>query len=75
MSTNTQHNRRRYGRTPEAHKLRASTVGTQPSQRVGIHLWPDAYERLAADAESHGLTLSGMGHHIIRTFYSLPPLP
>lgn len=73
--TNSQHQRRRYGRTPEAHKLRASTVGDQPSQRVGIHLWPDAYQLLEADAAKHGLTLSGWGHHIIRTYYSLPPLP
>jgi hypothetical protein len=50
-------------------------IGNQKSCRVGIHLWPDAYALLIADAERHGLTLSGMGHHIIRSFYQLPPIP
>lgn len=66
---------KRYGRSSEAHQLRAGLVGNKKSCRVGIHLWPDAYALLAADAEANGLTLSGMGHHIIRNHYQLPPLP
>jgi hypothetical protein len=66
---------KRYGRSHEAHQLRASLIGNQKSCRVGIHLWPDAYALFIADAERQGLTLSGMGHHIIRSYYQLPPLP
>ncbi len=66
---------KRYGRSHEAHLLRAGLVGNQKSCRIGVHLWPDAYALFVADAERHGLTLSGMGHHIIRSHYQLPPLP
>ena len=66
---------KRYGRTKAAHQLRAGLVGNQKSARVAIHLWPDAYALFLADAEAHGLTPSGMGHHIIRNYYQLPPLP
>jgi hypothetical protein len=67
---------KRYGRSPESHQLRAALVGNQKSQRIGpIHLWPDAYALFMADAKRHGLTPSGMGHHIIRNYYQLPPLP
>lgn len=66
---------KRYGRSKESHLLRASIVGNQKSQRIAMHLWPDAYALFIADAKRHGLTPSGMGHHIIRNYYQLPPLP
>jgi hypothetical protein len=67
--------RKRLGRTKEAHRLRAELFGQDRSRRVGIQLWPDAYERLAAEATANGLTVSGMGHQIIRSHYRLPPVP
>lgn len=66
--------RRRYGRSREAEELRHQ-LGATRATRVNTHVWPDAYDLLARDAEAAGLTISGMTHHIIRLFYKLPPIP
>lgn len=67
--------RKRLGRTKEAHRLRAELFGQSRSRRIGIQIWPDVYEQLAAEAAANGLTISGMGHQIMRNHYRLPPIP
>lgn len=67
--------RKRLGRSSAAHQMRQALFGTDSGYRVGVYLWPDARELLAADAATYGLTLSGMAHRIIRDHYQLPPIP
>ncbi|MCP9819836.1 hypothetical protein KBZ18_10060 [Synechococcus sp. Cruz-9H2] len=53
---------RRYGRRTHAHK-------------VGVHLWPDVFQRLEKHAEQQQLTLSGAAHDCLRRFFKLPTHP
>lgn len=66
---------KRLGRSVEAHQMRDRLYGAERSKGLRLQLWPDAYEAIAADAHSHGMSLSGMGHTIIRRYYGLPPIP
>jgi hypothetical protein len=74
MSTRA-NERKRLGRSSEAHQMRQALFGTDSGHRVGVYLWPDAHELLVADASTNGLTVSGMAHRIIRQHYQLPPIP
>lgn len=67
--------RKRLGRSPDAHQLRQSLFNGAGSKRIGTHVWPDVYELLAKDAAAHGLTVSGMAHQVFRRYYNLPPIP
>ena len=73
--TSTSQSRKRLGRTSEAQKLRTDLFGANTSCRVGVHLWPDAYEALLQQAAAEGITPSGMAHRIIRQQFNLPPIP
>lgn len=67
--------RKRLGRTSEAHKMREQLFAGQRSCRIGVHVWPDVFELLTTDAAKNGITISGMAHRIFRDHYSLPPIP
>jgi hypothetical protein len=46
----------------------------QPGARtIGVHLWPDALEALAAYADANDLHLSGAAHTLLRQALDLPP--
>lgn len=61
--------RKRYGRSPEAARLR-----TARGYRITSHLWPDAYRLLEKHCEEKGLTISGGAHDILRRYFNLHPL-
>lgn len=47
----------------------------QPGARtIGVHLWPDALEALAAYADAHDLHLSGAAHLLLRQALGLPSI-
>ncbi len=42
---------------------------------VGVHVWADTAQALAAYAADHGLYLSGAAHVLLRQALNLPPIP
>lgn len=61
--------RKRYGRSPEASRLR-----TARGYRITTHLWPDVFRELEKHCEEHSITLSGGAHDILRRYFNLKPL-
>lgn len=61
--------RKRYGRSPEASRLR-----TARGFRITTHLWPDAMTLLEKHCSDHNLTISGGTHDIIRRYFNLNSL-
>jgi hypothetical protein len=42
---------------------------------VGVHVWADTAQALAAFAADRGLYLSGAAHILLRQALGLPPIP
>lgn len=67
--------RKRLGRTSEAHKMRDQLFQGQRSRRIASQVWPDVFDALNADAEKQGITISGITHRILREYYHFPSIP
>lgn len=61
--------RKRYGRSPEASRLR-----TARGYRITVHLWPDVFRELEKHCDEQGLTFSGGAHDLLRRYFNLKPL-
>lgn len=53
---------------------RRQTQRTAGHRTVGVHIWPDTAQALAAFAAARGLYLSGAAHILLRQALNLPPI-